>query len=135
MSWKTMFVLWFGRSEEHTSELQSRENLVCRLLLEKKKVKACIRLNDSTVLSLQYFSVSFFLKPTPTTKSYTLSLPRRSSDLFGMRPYLVCLRFFLTAWGNKTLSTPPNQSTNTITPNVLENNVCTLVRQIGRAHV
>src|SRR5690606_41507298 len=27
------------RSEEHTSELQSRENLVCRLLLEKKKEK------------------------------------------------------------------------------------------------
>src|SRR5690606_39935575 len=29
----------FARSEEHTSELQSRENLVCRLLLEKKKNK------------------------------------------------------------------------------------------------
>src|SRR5690606_41922872 len=29
-----------GRSEEHTSELQSRENLVCRLLLEKKKADA-----------------------------------------------------------------------------------------------
>src|SRR5690606_39453938 len=28
-----------SRSEEHTSELQSRENLVCRLLLEKKKTK------------------------------------------------------------------------------------------------
>src|SRR5690606_41163160 len=28
-----------SRSEEHTSELQSRENLVCRLLLEKKKDK------------------------------------------------------------------------------------------------
>src|SRR3712207_8305590 len=28
-----------GRSEEHTSELQSRQYLVCRLLLEKKKVK------------------------------------------------------------------------------------------------
>src|SRR5690606_41369431 len=27
-----------NRSEEHTSELQSRENLVCRLLLEKKKL-------------------------------------------------------------------------------------------------
>src|SRR5690606_40158169 len=27
-----------SRSEEHTSELQSRENLVCRLLLEKKKL-------------------------------------------------------------------------------------------------
>src|SRR5690606_41321368 len=30
---------WTSRSEEHTSELQSRENLVCRLLLEKKKKK------------------------------------------------------------------------------------------------
>src|SRR5690606_40652890 len=28
---------WSSRSEEHTSELQSRENLVCRLLIEKKK--------------------------------------------------------------------------------------------------
>src|SRR5690606_39800376 len=28
-----------GRSEEHTSELQSRENLVCRLLLEKKNTR------------------------------------------------------------------------------------------------
>src|SRR5690606_10068955 len=44
------------RSEEHTSELQSRENLVCRLLLEKKKIinikyfktyiKSKITLND-----------------------------------------------------------------------------------------
>src|SRR5206468_11760553 len=33
------------RSEEHTSELQSRSDLVCRLLLEKKKTKAstCVR--------------------------------------------------------------------------------------------
>src|SRR5436309_10052331 len=31
------------RSEEHTSELQSRENLVCRLLLEKKKDRLQIR--------------------------------------------------------------------------------------------
>src|SRR5690606_41832623 len=31
------------RSEEHTSELQSRENLVCRLLLEKKNDKNTIR--------------------------------------------------------------------------------------------
>src|SRR2546427_2890446 len=33
-----------GRSEEHTSELQSQSNLVCRLLLEKKKH---IQINDS----------------------------------------------------------------------------------------
>src|SRR2546427_9225518 len=31
--------LWERRSEEHTSELQSQSNLVCRLLLEKKKKK------------------------------------------------------------------------------------------------
>src|SRR5260370_26517118 len=31
-----------GRSEEHTSELQSHLNLVCRLLLEKKKTKTVV---------------------------------------------------------------------------------------------
>src|SRR5688572_31399189 len=31
----------FDRSEEHTSELQSQSNLVCRLLLEKKKNDSC----------------------------------------------------------------------------------------------
>src|SRR2546430_11997275 len=40
---------WRSRSEEHTSELQSQSNLVCRLLLEKKKTHA----------------------PTPTTESPT----------------------------------------------------------------
>src|SRR2546430_12102117 len=36
-----LFILRDGiaRSEEHTSELQSQSNLVCRLLLEKKKIK------------------------------------------------------------------------------------------------
>src|SRR5690606_18679540 len=32
-----LYTARIARSEEHTSELQSRENLVCRLLLEKKK--------------------------------------------------------------------------------------------------
>src|SRR2546427_4588318 len=37
-----LYLVWFAgigitRSEEHTSELQSQSNLVCRLLLEKKK--------------------------------------------------------------------------------------------------
>src|SRR5690606_42021387 len=38
-NWPRFVLLRHGleRSEEHTSELQSRENLVCRLLLEKKK--------------------------------------------------------------------------------------------------
>src|SRR5690554_7360353 len=33
-----LFFMEMGRSEEHTSELQSRPHLVCRLLLEKKKI-------------------------------------------------------------------------------------------------
>src|SRR5690554_7178582 len=35
------------RSEEHTSELQSRPHLVCRLLLEKKKKKTRLRMQGS----------------------------------------------------------------------------------------
>src|SRR5215208_6636198 len=52
------------RSEEHTSELQSRGHLVCRLLLEKKKS------------SIDYLnsSYSFFFNDTATTEIYTLSL-------------------------------------------------------------
>src|SRR6266513_334779 len=49
------------RSEEHTSELQSRFDLVCRLLLEKKK---------KLLLLLLYF----FFNDTATTEIYTLSL-------------------------------------------------------------
>src|SRR2546428_8183742 len=40
-----------GRSEEHTSELQSRSDLVCRLLLEKKK-KILIYLDRSSYSSV-----------------------------------------------------------------------------------
>src|SRR5690625_6711443 len=36
---ETKTLIWTARSEEHTSELQSRGHLVCRLLLEKKKHK------------------------------------------------------------------------------------------------
>src|SRR2546430_6113191 len=36
-----------GRSEEHTSELQSQSNLVCRLLLEKKKKKSLLITQDA----------------------------------------------------------------------------------------
>src|SRR2546427_6642926 len=40
-----------ARSEEHTSELQSQSNLVCRLLLEKKKKKNTKRLLQSILIS------------------------------------------------------------------------------------
>src|SRR2546427_8276036 len=43
-----MKMAWY-RSEEHTSELQSQSNLVCRLLLEKKKKKQLYHINLHTV--------------------------------------------------------------------------------------
>src|SRR5256885_6453164 len=39
VAWSGWRICLHGRSEEHTSELQSPCNLVCRLLLEKKKIK------------------------------------------------------------------------------------------------
>src|SRR5439155_694701 len=63
-----------GRSEEHTSELQSRGQLVCRLLLEKKKRTATratsrdrCRSSSSFYYLLTHFSLSFFssLPPPP----------------------------------------------------------------------
>src|SRR3712207_7828525 len=48
-----LFVGSAGRSEEHTSELQSRQYLVCRLLLEKK--------HTPSLTSLQYLVVLFLL--------------------------------------------------------------------------
>src|SRR5688572_13646314 len=61
------------RSEEHTSELQSQSNLVCRLLLEKKKANV----HDQHLLWMQSFYSSCYgdlrdLHSFPT---------RRSSDL------------------------------------------------------
>src|SRR3712207_9023200 len=45
------------RSEEHTSELQSRQYLVCRLLLEKKKSTNTNTLYPYTFQQLQYISM------------------------------------------------------------------------------
>src|SRR4051812_1124088 len=47
-----------ARSEEHTSELQSHVNLVCRLLLEKKKKHITIPLNLSTLKLLRRITLT-----------------------------------------------------------------------------
>src|SRR5256885_349092 len=74
------------RSEEHTSELQSPCNLVCRLLLEKKKKERRLRRVDLHQIVLLTHSgitrlldgldraVFFFFNDTATTEIYTLSL-------------------------------------------------------------
>src|SRR5256885_10790972 len=57
-----LWPLWTGgstdRSEEHTSELQSPCNLVCRLLLEKKKRSCGIRSPPVLILSISYPQVT-----------------------------------------------------------------------------
>src|SRR5215475_1521125 len=92
-----------NRSEEHTSELQSRENLVCRLLLEKKKnrgngTRSTATSHETTgntgsspsfqaefrvvrpnweirwCIGTAVASVFFFFNDTATTEIYTLSL-------------------------------------------------------------
>src|SRR6266403_1772236 len=76
-----------ARSEEHTSELQSRRDLVCRLLLEKKKYPECFKSNGRVApihqidIKLDHIIKSgilrrqvFFFNDTATTEIYTLSL-------------------------------------------------------------
>src|SRR5476651_2270566 len=78
-----------SRSEEHTSELQSRQYIVCRLLLEKKKTfklfwlsetftpwlvrNACSVASERNCSRLSSLSF-FFFNDTATTEIYTLSL-------------------------------------------------------------
>src|SRR5476649_1109768 len=90
-----------SRSEEHTSELQSHSDLVCRLLLETKKIMECgreagirtsrtamracrnslfpstmARVPTSTASTARLLSSAsfFFFNDTATTEIYTLSL-------------------------------------------------------------
>src|SRR6266571_4757939 len=85
----------YARSEEHTSELQSHVNLVCRLLLEKKKKKIDKKIETITwdpiaaeKSGYKHFLLKeineepreiadfllFFFNDTATTEIYTLSL-------------------------------------------------------------
>src|SRR5438067_3109565 len=65
-----------GRSEEHTSELQSRFDLVCRLLLEKKKktiqnTRANTEHNKIPQLNLH----TYYPRPLPSTPAGTTTHP------------------------------------------------------------
>src|SRR5256885_3184827 len=78
------------RSEEHTSELQSPCNLVCRLLLEKKKLTTTIR-TRGLVLTEHEFSVPLD-HSRPDDDRITV-FAREVADPDGLqRPYLVFLQ-------------------------------------------
>src|SRR5205085_9285204 len=66
------------RSEEHTSELQSQSNLVCRLLLEKKKTTGIRRppLQHHACIHPGLYHITILLDPTP----FPLHLPRWHYD-------------------------------------------------------
>src|SRR5256885_6775440 len=81
--------LWL-RSEEHTSELQSPCNLVCRLLLEKKK---------------QHHVRGRILLPTPHSRDASRTLPRAGYS--SVHLVLETLRVQLTALAH----TPPPRPT------------------------
>src|ERR1022692_1592797 len=116
-----------SRSEEHTSELQSPCNLVCRLLLEKKKrqtitedafdlkppvprtrfVLHCLVVRCPTVhvLVLQYYFAHvlvyllfFFFNDTATTEIYTLSLHDALPIYFGFARRIMSLSIKKNPW-------------------------------------
>src|SRR5688572_12192036 len=72
----TDFGLAGARSEEHTSELQSQSNLVCRLLLEKKKKqnKGRTHPDHHNICRIVHIHHYFFFNDTAPTEIYTLSL-------------------------------------------------------------
>src|SRR6266513_963393 len=67
------------RSEEHTSELQSRFDLVCRLLLEKKKKILICRAASKTNIILLTKLTTTAATTTPTTASRTTPNPPPTS--------------------------------------------------------
>src|SRR5256886_4954530 len=81
----------FSRSEEHTSELQSQSNLVCRLLLEKKNMRHPTDLNILRVRLLEAWwqfsppmrekmsSELLSLRPTPLLQINALVRPHQRS--------------------------------------------------------
>src|SRR2546422_552677 len=120
----------FWRSEEHTSELQSRLHLVCRLLLEKKKHV------NTTTHSISSF---FFFNDTATTEIYTLSLHDALPISFTGTP----TGSATTGTGNVVLATSPTISSPSLsspsftgTPTgSATTGTGNVVLEIGRAHV
>src|SRR3712207_7992902 len=82
-----------GRSEEHTSELQSRQYLVCRLLLEKKK-------KNKQLISHSY-----------KTPSHTLTSNILISTTLILLPLIVTLHFSIFTSTCSTVLTSPSSAT------------------------
>src|SRR2546427_5374438 len=80
----TMHWTFDGRSEEHTSELQSQSNLVCRLLLEKKNNTIDLRMSVSNPIQYRLKSIVNSLRKTSTIDEPT-SQATAEAGSFGQR--------------------------------------------------
>src|SRR5438034_800918 len=120
------------RSEEHTSELQSHSDLVCRLLLEKKKDT----FHSSVSCVCDRFRIFFFIDATPT-EIYTLSYTTlfRSGMVNVMRVTMSRLRL-AGKFGLSCLACPAdkNQRQQCSQPTSAPT-VPAASHEIGRAHV
>src|SRR5256886_3132655 len=83
-----------ARSEEHTSELQSQSNLVCRLLLEKKKTQ---RHKDTKAQRKPVISKSFDAGFLCAFAFLCLGIDYSSSSYSLFSPFLACFSFALSA--------------------------------------
>src|SRR2546430_7670992 len=87
--------IWNSRSEEHTSELQSQSNLVCRLLLEKKtNLDQTVRLQPrQTLAPIQHVRTQMhdidILAPRSLRPSHSLSCFPRPIVRTAAQPDLV----------------------------------------------
>src|SRR5712675_1626627 len=70
------------RSEEHTSELQSRLHIVCRLLLEKKKT--LLRTQRDLKLNIHTYSLRTYRKNGSALSLSGLTISRRAAPLVGL---------------------------------------------------
>src|ERR1039457_5027029 len=96
-SWRTRRHRRLHRSEEHTSELQSPCNLVCRLLLEKKTQRLSLSsLIPNPNSTSQYAQAS-------SSHDYHLPLPGRTSHLIAYGPCTSLSFFFF-----QSAPPPPN---------------------------
>src|SRR5256886_4341292 len=82
---------WRNRSEEHTSELQSQSNLVCRLLLEKKNVRrfgkmAIVRPEDAGALAILFLAILATSPPRQPLGVHTGVLGCMIPELLTVRP-------------------------------------------------
>src|SRR2546427_3512612 len=78
------------RSEEHTSELQSQSNLVCRLLLEKKKSLMLGSVLEQTFPLLVWLTPDFRIKPSLLTCHSTIRKRLPGFPLTTKKSLLAC---------------------------------------------